>query len=1115
MRKILLSKVAFILTLVIFATVSTFAQVTSSSISGLVADDKNEGLPGATVIAIHTPSGTRYGTVTGSNGRYNLPNVKVGGPYSVKVTFIGFEERAKSDIFTNLGTASNVNFVMLETGKALDEVVVKSAKNNIMSSERTGAASNFNKDAIQNMPTINRTLNSITKYNAYGNGNSFAGQDSRFNNITIDGSVFNNGFGLGQDASAGGRTGTSAISIDAIEQVQVNVAPFDVRQSGFAGAGINAVTRSGTNQVQGSVYGFQKGDNLIGKKAMGVKIPATVFDESSYGFRIGAPIIKNKLFIFANAEVLKRSAPALDWQLNRNDPAQVGNISRTTLADMEDLSKFMKEKFNYDLGALDGFNNDITSTKFLTRLDYNINDKNKLSVRYSYHESASDNLISGSNSGNLAGFGNRTNSNQAISPKSTGYGIQDNTRSIAVELNSNFKNKFSNTFLATYNKQIEDRNYTSIFPTIEIQKAGATYTTIGMDPFTPNNRLDYGTFNLTNNLTYFAGKHTFTFGAALEHFKSNNLFFFSSNGVWVFDGIDNFKKAANEYLANPTVVPGTTKSATPIVRFNYRYSLNETGEAPWQRLGVNTNSAYAQDEFQATKNLKITAGIRMDIISVKSLSGDYYNPVADTLKFRNADSALVRVNTAQLPKSKANFSPRIGFNWDVKGDRSLQVRGGSGLFLSRMPYVLISNQLGTNGVNIAGLRIDQTTSNSPTLNYPFTLDPSVYRPTNTNIGNLSGYPINISDPNLKFPQVWKSNLAIDYKFKGGIVATVEGIYNDNVNALYYQDVNLKEATNKFKGVDTRDLYPTARALNSKVTNVFMLTNTSKGYSYTLTTKLEKQMDANGVGGMIGYTYGMAKDLSSVASTVNANTPSIRGINYLDLSYADNYVPHRIVGYVNKKFNYLNGKASTMITLAGTSNSGYRTSYTYNNQDFNLDGQNNDLIFVPQFANNLTFTSFNVIYTDPTTKTSKTKTFSAAEQANAYDVYLDNNPYLSTRRGKYAERNGGFAPWFTRLDLAVEQDFSVKAGKNNNTLRFRVDVQNLGNLLNNEWGVGYLNNGNPIARDATLPATGIPTYRLRTINDAKGEPQLIKDSFTRAINFDNVYQIQLGVRYIFN
>jgi hypothetical protein len=1091
MKKTILS-----LLLMLAVGFSGFAQVTTSTISGVVKTEKGETLPGATVQVVHVPTGTKYGASTNLSGKYVVPAVRVGGPYKVIVSFVGFNQNEQSDINTSLGVTTNVDVVLVESSTSLKEVVVTGGgRNSTFSKERTGAAQQFSRRELQAIPiTGARTIDGITKYNPFGNGSSFGAQDSRLNNFTIDGSQFNNNFGLGSSAQAGGRTGASAISLDAIEQLQVNVAPFDIRQSGFTGAGINAVTRSGSNEIEGSVYQTQRDNSsrYVGDNARGTTVTASKFDEKVQGFRLGAPIIKNKLFIFGNFETIDRTEPGTTW-ISTGSPLTGSQVSRPTFQQLTDLSKFMKEKFNYETGPFEGYSNTNTSNKFLVRVDWNINDKNKLTARYVFHNSEAQINVSNSQS---AGFGNRTQNINAMSFQNSGYTIQDNTRSLVLELNSKFSNTLHNNLIVSYDKQIENRGYMSqMFPTIDIKEGSTTLTSVGFDPFTPGNKLDYNTFNITNNLTKYMDKHTLVGGFNFQMYQSNNLFFPASNGVYIFNSLADFYTAANQSLAN-----GGKPSAFVPARFQFRYSALPGAIEPMQTLKSNRLDLYLQDEYNATKDLVLTFGVRANIIGFDNTALE--NPTITAMTFANGE----KFNTGTMPKTQVLFEPRLGFNWDVKGEKKTQVRGGTGVFTGRPPYVFLSNQIGNNGVLTGFIDV----SGAAAANYGFTADPNKYFIPSTPTLPTT-FDLALTDPNYKFPQVWKTNLAVDQKLPFfGLVGSVEYLYNKTINAVHYYEANLQNPVGTLGGVDNRPRFGGTDAtvrVNNSVSRAAVLTTKDGAYHESLTLKLEKPVQ-KGFWGSIAWTTANSKDYMSAGSIASGSWQSalsVNGNNDLGLSFADAFVKNRFVGLLGYRIEYGKGLGgATTFTLGYVGQQSNPFSYIAAG-DLNGDRvNNNDLIFVPNKGSDIKFASL----------TAGGKTFTEAEQQAAFDAFIEQDEYLSTRRGQYAERNGGLLPYLHRLDFSVAQDVFVKIGGKRNSFQIRMDILNFTNMLNNDWGVSQRATAPQLLNFVSRDVNNVPTYRLATQRLTDGSTILARDSYQYNSSVFDVWSAQLGIRYIF-
>jgi hypothetical protein len=1089
-----MKKAGLMLLLMVMTAFSGFAQITTSTISGIVKDQSGEILPGATVHVVHEPTGTQYNTVTNQSGSFTIPAVRPGGPYKLHVRFIGYKQSELNDINTQLGITTNVTFVMIEETSTLSEVVVTAQKNATFSKERTGAAQQFSRQELTSVPiTGARTIDGITKYNPFGDGRSFGAQDSRLNNFTIDGSQFNNNFGLGSSAQAGGRTGASAISLDAIDQLQINVAPFDIRQSGFTGAGINAVTRSGTNKVEGSVYQTQRNNSstYVGNSAAGVPVTASEFNEKVQGFRLGAPIIKNKLFIFGNYEAIDRTEPGTNW-ITDGSPLDGSQISRVRYDDMVKLSNFMRDSLGFETGPFEGYSNDNTSRKFLIRTDWNINDKHKLTARYVYHNSSAEIGISNSRS---AGAGNRTNQFNAMSFQNSGYIIQDNTRSAVLELNSKFSNTLHNNLIVSYDKQIEDRGYMSpLFPLIDIREGSTTYTAVGMDPFTPGNQLNYRTFNVTNNITKYMNKHTLVGGFNFQNYQSNNLFYPASQGVYIFNSLNDFYTAARQSIA-----AGGAPSTFAPSRFQLRYSALPGAVEPLQILKTNRLDLYLQDEYDATENLKLTFGLRSNIIAFENTALE--NPAITSMTFAGGE----RWNTGTMPKTQVLFEPRFGFNYDVKGESKTQIRGGSGIFTGRPPYVFLSNQIGNNGVLTGFIDV----SGSAASAYGFTTNPNQYFiPSTPTLP--STFDLALTDPNYKMPQVWKSNIAVDQKLPWlGLVAGAELLFNRTINAVHYYNANLDAPTGTFSGVDQRLRFANNDSgvrVNDNVSMAAVLTNRNGAYNNSLTLRLEKPM-TNGLWGSFAWTTAEAEDFMSAGSIASGSwqgARSVNGNNNLELTNSDFLIRNRFVGLLGYRLDY--GKKSggaTTFTLGYVGVQSNPFSYRIAG-DMNGDRvRDNELIFVPNSGSDIKFENF----------TSGGVTFTAAEQQAAFDAFISQDPYLSTRRGQYAERNGNILPYLHRFDLSVAQDVFVKIKGERNAFQIRFDILNFGNMLSDDWGVSQRATA-PALLNYRTTTNGEPVYTLSTQKLADGSTILARDSFQRNSSVFDVWTAQLGIRYTF-
>ena len=991
------------------SSIFAIGQVTTSSIKGLVQDANSEPLPGANVVAIHVPTGTKYGAATNFDGRYNLLNLRVGGPYSVSITYVGYKDQNFDDLYLTLGKTENLDVILVENAAELETVVIQgSGSRGTFGSDRTGAETNVGRRELTRLPTISRSASDFTRLEPTASNGSFGGRNDQFNNFSLDGAIFNNPYGL-DAATPGGQTDSQPISLDAIDQIQVTTAPYDVTQSGFTGASVNAVTKSGTNDFHGTVYGFFRNEDMTGSKIKGDKLAKAKLEQKQYGFSIGGPIIKNKLFFFANFEKDERDDLGQNWLPNTGSGAV--NESRVLRSDLIAVSDGLIS-IGYDPGAYEGFLHKSESTKGIFKLDWNINDNNRLAIVYNFLDASKEKPA------HPTAIAFRGPSQNTLQFQNSGYEINNKLKSIMVELNSTLTDNASNKIQFGYTHFDDFRNpFSTPAPSINIYKDGSPYIIAGHEPFSVHNRLDQKVLQFSDNLNFYRGDHTYTFGFSFEKFSFENSFNLTSYGFDLFGGVD-----IADFASNLSYYAGQIANAEAVYAANNAVPEGTPGAWTLSETNVGQMAFYAQDEWNLTEKFKITYGLRFDKplffdTSEKAQEVIDRGFVVPGIPYYNPNTGeTVNIDNTQMPTNKWLFSPRFGFNYDVKGDDTFQLRGGTGVFTGRFPFVWLGNQ----------------------------------------VANPDVFFLQAVDPQYQFPQVWRTNIGSDYKFENGLILTGDVSYTKDINGPHVQNWGLLPPSGTLGGVDNRPIYEPSDLIN----NAYVFTNSDKGRIWNVALKAQKTFD-NGLYTMLAYSFLNAKDVNSIEAEITsdafAGNPVVGNVNDDVLGYSKYGDTHRFIGVASKRWTYGNDKwASTLSTFFEYAQGG-RFNYTYGG-DINRDGSGiNDLIYIP------------------TSSEISQMTFSGAGQGAALDAYISQDDYLSGRRGQYAERYGALAPWRGRWDIKFLQDYNIKISETKtNTIQFSVDVLNIGNMISSDWGlIQQPNSVQPIG--VSVDGSGNPTY----------------------------------------
>ena len=1063
------------------------AQVTTATMSGTVTGTEGKGLAGATVKISYANAGINKSVVTQSDGSFLVPNLRVGGPYKISVSYTGFQEKTEDNIFLELGQNTALDFIMDTKAVGLETVTI-TGRSKIFDSKRTGASTNISSRQLRQLPTISRSADDFTRLTPSAsstfNGTSFAGRNGQYNNYSLDGAVFNNPFGL--DApTPGGQTSSQPVSLDAIDQIQVNIAPYDVTQAGFTGAGVNTVTKSGTNTFSGTVYGFYRNEGLTGKKVDGNKVVVPKLDQYQAGLAFGGTLKKDKLFYFVNFETEQRNDAPTSFVAQTSDNAGKSNTSRVLQSDLDAVRTILKQKFNYETGDYQGFNYKQKSYKWLAKLDWVIDNNNSLSFTYNGLDASKEKPA------HPSAIGRRGPDFTTMQFRNSGYRINNKLQSFGTELKSNFGSKYANKLRLVYTRFRDTRDPLSDpFPVINLTKNNVRYIIAGHEPFSINNILNQDAFQATNNFNIILPKHTFTIGASYESFKFYNSFNLQGYGPAIFfDGdIDAFKTQVP--ISGPYIF-GFRPLDYDVNYARYRDTIQQ-----WTsyKLTVGQISVYAQDEWKASKNFRITYGVRIDAPTYGNAS--FKDPKFDADRFtggynegsptypNNQDLVLFDetgkritngagkdLDNTRFPTKKPLFSPRVGFNWDVKGDKTIQLRGGSGLFTGRFPFVWIGNQQAN----------------------PY-----------------AGF-YNVSAKNFQWPQIWRTNLGLDFKIPCGTVFSADVAYSKDRKAMMVRNYNLGTPTGKLNSGtgDTRSIYKAADLGDDNPfgNQTFVFTNTNKGYQFNVSLQAQ-QAFKNGLYLQASYNYLISKDASSISAEISSDAfdrnPILNNAN-ADINSTSLYGnTHRFVLAGIKKFDYGKDNAyGTTISFFANWVSGDRFAYVYGG-DINNDGTGtNDLLYVPtdNEINSMQFNSdFKDVFGNP---------ISVEAQRTGFKNYIASDKYLTKRKGNYTEKYAGQTPWFSQVDVRILQDFNFKTGGKKQTVQFSIDIQNFGNLLSSKWGVRKVatNSGffQPISVNVPAEGQGQAVYSF--------DPTL-KSTFNSSPDLFSRWQMQFGLRYIF-